>query len=122
MAFDSMQLSACEKNYLVHEKELLAIVRALSKWRFDLLGSNFQIYTDHRTLEHFMTQKDLSRRQAHWQEFLAQYDFEILYIKGEENTVADALSHVEQEETPNVIATMFSIAADEELVDKIRTG
>ncbi len=61
VAFKSMQLTPSEKNYPVHEKELLAIVRALVRWRFDLLGSHFKIFTDHWTLEYFMTQKDLSR-------------------------------------------------------------
>ena len=66
VAFDSMQLKAAEKNYPVHEKELLAIIRALKKWRSDLLGTHFIVYTDHRTLENFDTQKDLSRRQLRW--------------------------------------------------------
>jgi RNase H-like domain found in reverse transcriptase/Reverse transcriptase (RNA-dependent DNA polymerase) len=58
--FDSMQLKDAEKNYLVHEKELLAIICTLKKWCSDLLGTHFYIYTDHRTLENFDTQKDLS--------------------------------------------------------------
>lgn len=94
VAFDSMQLKAVEKNYPVHEKELLAIIRALKKWRSNLLGTQFYVYTDHCTLENFDTQKDLSRRQLCWQEFLLQYDMTITYIHGEDNTVADALSHV----------------------------
>jgi hypothetical protein len=48
----------------------------------------------HRTLENFDTQKDLSRRQLRWQEFLSQYDMSITYIRGEDNTVADALSRL----------------------------
>ncbi len=98
VAFDSMQLKDAELNYPVHEKELLAIVRALKKWRVELLGVHFTVFTDHRTLENFHRQKDLSRRQARWQEFLAQYDFEIKYIQGENNIVADALSRVELDE------------------------
>jgi len=94
VAFDSMQLRNAQLNYPVHEKELLSIVRALKKWRVELLGTPFTVYTDHRTLENFMTQRELSRRQARWQEFLAQYDFTIQYIPGEENTVADALSRL----------------------------
>ncbi|PIL28861.1 hypothetical protein GSI_08907 [Ganoderma sinense ZZ0214-1] len=95
VAFDSAQLKGAELNYPVHEKELLAIVRALKKWRVDLLGVPFEIYTDHRTLENFHRQKDLSRRQACWQEFLSQYDFTIRYIKGEDNVAADALSRID---------------------------
>lgn len=94
VAFDSMTFKGVELNYPVHEKELLAIIRALKKWRVDLLGSPFFIYTDHKTLENFITQKDLSRRQACWMEFMSQFDSKIIYIKGENNTVTDALSHL----------------------------
>ena len=62
-------------------------------WCVDLLGSEFFIYTDHKTLEKFSTQKDLSQRQAQWMEFMSQYDSKIRYIKGEDNSVADVLSH-----------------------------
>lgn len=80
VTFDSMQLKPAEKNYPVHEKELLAIIRALKKWRSDLLSTHFFVYTDHRTLENFDSQKDLSRRQLCWQEFMSQYDLTITYI------------------------------------------
>src|ERR1700683_4860513 len=94
VAFDSMQLKGAERNYPVHEKEMLAIIRALKKWRSDLLGIPIMIYTDHRTLQNFDTQRDLSRQQLRWQEFLSHYDMTIVYIPGEDNTVADALSRV----------------------------
>jgi hypothetical protein len=94
VAFDSMQLKDAQKNYPVHEKEMLAIVCALKKWRSDLLGSEFYVYTDHRTLENFDTQKDLSRQQAHWMEHLSQFDMTIHYICREDNTVVDALSRL----------------------------
>jgi hypothetical protein len=92
VAFNSMQLKGAEKNYPVHEKELLAIIRALKKWHSDLLGTHFYVYTDHRTLKNFDAQKDLSHHQLRWQEFLSQYDVTITYIRGEDNTVTDALS------------------------------
>ena len=47
MAFDSMQLNDAQKRYLVHEKELLAIIRVLKKWRADLLGGPISVFTDH---------------------------------------------------------------------------
>ncbi|KAJ8482180.1 hypothetical protein ONZ51_g5512 [Trametes cubensis] len=94
VAFESAQLRGAELNYPVHEKELLAIVRALRKWRVDLLGVPFTVFTDHRTLENFHKQKELSRRQARWQEFLSQYDYKIEYLPGEQNVAADALSRV----------------------------
>ena len=61
VAYDSRAFKGAELNYPVHEKELLAIIRALAKWRTDLLGYQFEVWTDHRTLEHFNTQRDLSR-------------------------------------------------------------
>ena len=94
VAFDSMQLKGAEKNYPVHERELLAIMRALKKWHLDLLGSEIVVYTNHHTLENFDTQKDLSHCQLHWQELMSQFDMQIVYIKGEDNCVADALSRL----------------------------
>ena len=63
VAYDSMQLNSAKWNYPIHEKELLAIICALKKWCSDLLGSEFVVYTDHRTLENFDTQRDLSKCQ-----------------------------------------------------------
>ena len=124
VAWDSAQLSQAEKNYPTHEKEMLAIVRALKKFRADLLGTNFTVYTDHRTLECFQGQRDLSRRQARWQEFLAEYDFTIEYVKGEENTVADALSRMPEEGGggSEVIATILEISTDPKISEAIRVG
>ncbi|RDB19569.1 Transposon Tf2-11 polyprotein [Hypsizygus marmoreus] len=64
VAFESRQLKGAELHYPVHKQEMLAIMRAVTKWRSDLLGSHIDIYTDHKTLENFNTQRDLSRRQA----------------------------------------------------------
>jgi hypothetical protein len=52
------------------------------------------VFTDHKTLVNFDKQRDLSRRQARWMEFLSQFDFKIVYVKGEDNTVADSLSRL----------------------------
>jgi len=92
VVFDSKPFKGAELNYPVHKKELFAVVQALTKWRSDLLGIPFTALTDHRTLECFTSQKHLSRRQARWMELMQQYEFEIVYIKGDENVVADVLS------------------------------
>jgi hypothetical protein len=123
VAWDSVQLSPAEKNYPTHEKEMLAIVRALKKFRADLLGTNFTVYTDHRTLECFQGQRDMSRRQARWQEALSEYDFNIEYIKGEENTVADALSRMpDEQEEPEVMAAVLSVTTDAKIGEEIKSG
>jgi RNase H-like domain found in reverse transcriptase/Integrase zinc binding domain len=118
-------LKPAEKNYPVHEKELLAIIRALKKWRSDLLGTHFYIYTDHHTLENFDTQKDLSRRQLRWQEFMSQYDLTITYICGEDNTVANALSRLPpncfpDKIPPTVVNAILMIDSDHEILNKIK--
>ena len=94
VAYDSHSFKGAELNYPVHEKELLAIVHALAKWRSELLGYKFKVWTDHCTLEHFGMQRDLSRRQARWMDFMSQYDATIHYLPGEENCTADALSRL----------------------------
>jgi hypothetical protein len=60
VAFESMTLKGAELNYPVHKKELLAILWALRKWKVDLLSSEFLVYTDHKMLLNFNTQKELS--------------------------------------------------------------
>jgi hypothetical protein len=67
VAFDSMTFKAAELNYPVHEKELLAIMRAFRKWKIDLIGSEFSVYTDHKTLLNFESQKNFpGGRLAGW--------------------------------------------------------
>ena len=128
VAWDSVQLSPAEKNYPTHEKEMLAIVRALKKFRSDLLGTHFFVYTDHRTLECFQRQRDLSKRQARWQEFLADYDFSIEYVKGGRNTVADALSRMPEGgeggpvDEPETVAAVLRVTTDPKISAEIRSG
>ena len=92
--YDSCSFKDTELNYPVHEKELLAIIHALKKWKYELLGTEFYVYTDHKTLLNFHTQRDLSQRQARWMKFLSIYDCKFVYVKGEANSVADALSRL----------------------------
>ena len=92
VAFESRKMIPAERNYAAHEKELLAILYALKKWRVYLEGRRFQIQTDHHSLRYLQTQPNLSRRQARWLETLQEFDFEITYLPGKENVVADALS------------------------------
>src|SRR4051794_25451824 len=92
VAFESRQMSPAEKNYAVHEKELLAIVHALKVWRHYLEGQEFAVVTDHQSLWYLQTQDKLNRRQARWVELLQAYHFKILYKPGKTNVVADALS------------------------------
>ncbi|SCZ94157.1 BZ3500_MvSof-1268-A1-R1_Chr12-2g03724 [Microbotryum saponariae] len=88
----SRQYISAEVNYPTHEQELLAVVDALRQWRVNLMGVHFSVLSDHESLKYLKTQENLSKRQARWVERLADYDFDITYIPGGENTVADAMS------------------------------
>lgn len=94
VAFESRKLSPTEKNYAVHELELLSIVHALKTWRCYLEGKFFTVYTDHASLQYLKSQKLLSRRMARWMEFLSIFNFDIKYKPGKLNLVADALSRI----------------------------
>jgi hypothetical protein len=125
IAFALVTLKGTQANYPVHEKELLDIICALTCWRTDPPRSPITIYTDHYTLENFDAQKDLSRRQARWQEFLTHYDHWIIYIKGEDNTVVDALSHLPDsvdDVLPMPAASLLMVGTDPELLKSIILG
>ncbi|MBW0561067.1 hypothetical protein O181_100782, partial [Austropuccinia psidii MF-1] len=95
IAFNSRKLIPAELNYEIHDKELLGIIWALKRWRAFLLSlsSPFEVLTDHSSLQYFMTSKVLTRRQAHWDEFLFEFNFSITYHPGRLATLPDALSH-----------------------------
>ena len=96
IAYFSKTMQAAELNYDIHDKEMLAIILALQEWRAWLEGLQveepFQVYSDHRALEYFMTTKRLSARQARWAELLSRYNFKLAYRAGKSNSRADALS------------------------------
>ncbi|KAL0541114.1 hypothetical protein IC582_021151 [Cucumis melo] len=92
VAYASRQLKIHEQNYPTHDLELAAVVFALKIWKHYLYGEKIQIYTDHKSLKYFFTQKELNMRQRRWLELVKDYDCEILYHPGKANVVADALS------------------------------
>ncbi|MES7588717.1 ribonuclease H family protein, partial [Cutibacterium acnes] len=92
IAYASRQLKEYEQRYPTHDLELAAVVFALKIWRHYLYGEKCEIYTDHKSLKYFFTQKELNMRQRRWLELVKDYDCEILYHPGKANVVADALS------------------------------
>jgi len=84
VAFYSKSLSLVERNYEIHDKEMLAIIRALEEWRHFLEGAchPVEIWTDHKNLEYFMTAKKLNRRQAWWSLYLARFNFKLVHHPG----------------------------------------
>ncbi|KAH9273913.1 hypothetical protein BASA83_003911 [Batrachochytrium salamandrivorans] len=82
-----------ERNYEIYDKELLAIAVCLKNGGiFCKTLSNHSLFSDHKSLEYFMTTKQLTRRQARWAELLSEYDFRLSYRPGSHNGKADHLS------------------------------
>jgi len=81
VAFYNKSLSFVEQNYEIHDKEMLAIIRALEEWRHFLEGVTHpvEIWTDHKNLEYFMMAKKLNRCHAHWSLHLARFNFLLYY-------------------------------------------
>ena len=94
VAFHSKSLNKTERNYEIHDKEMLAIFRKLEVWRHLLEGTQFkfEIWTDHKNLEYFMKAQKLNWRQARWILYLSQFDFTLKHVAGTKMGKADELS------------------------------
>nr|GEY11522.1 retrotransposon protein, putative, Ty3-gypsy subclass [Tanacetum cinerariifolium] len=92
IAYASRQLKPHKENYTTHDLKLGAVVFALKIWRHYLYGTKCIMFTDHKSLQHVLNQKEPNMRQRRWLELLADYDCEIRYHPGKANVVADALS------------------------------
>ncbi|GJS06029.1 putative reverse transcriptase domain-containing protein [Tanacetum coccineum] len=90
ISYASRQLKIHEKNYTTHDLELGAVVFALKIWRHYLYGTKCTVFTDHKSLQHILDQKELNMRQRRWLELLSDYDCDIRYHPGKANVVADA--------------------------------
>lgn len=118
IAYAGRQLKTHEVKYAVHDLELLAVVFALKLWRRHLLGTKFELFTDHKSLKYIFTQKDLNQRQVRWLEFLSSYDLDITYTPGKANVVADALSRRRMAMCNVVEATLYQLVATPTLIDR----
>ena len=94
MAFLSKSLNETERNYKIHDKEMLAIIRGLKNWRHLLEGAcfKFEIWMDHKNLEYFMKVQKLNRRQAQWILYLSRFDFILKHVPGTKMGKANRLS------------------------------
>ncbi|GJU04448.1 putative reverse transcriptase domain-containing protein [Tanacetum coccineum] len=97
IAYASRQLKKHEENYTSHDLELGVVVFALQLWRHYLYGTKCVMYTDHKSLQYILDQKELNMRQRQWIELLSDYDCEIRYHPGKANVVVDALRAMKEE-------------------------
>ncbi|GJX33243.1 putative reverse transcriptase domain-containing protein [Tanacetum coccineum] len=112
IAYASRQLKIHEKNYTTHDLELGAVVFALKIWRHYLYGTKCTVFTDHKSLQHILDQKELNMRQRRWLELLSDYDCDIHYHLGKANVIADALSRKEREPPLRVRALVMTIGLE----------
>ncbi|GJR17853.1 putative reverse transcriptase domain-containing protein [Tanacetum coccineum] len=112
IAYASGQLKIHEKNYTTQDLELGAVVFALKIWRHYLYGTKCTVFTDYKSLQHILNQKELNMRQRRWLELLSDYDCEIRYHPRKANVVVDALSRKERIKPLRVRALVMTIGLD----------
>lgn len=87
-------MAAKHKGLSVYDNVLMSIIFTVTKWQHYLLGRHFVIQTDHRSLQHMLTQKVHSSGQLKWLTKLLAFYYEIRHKKGKDNVAADALSRM----------------------------
>ena len=94
VAYISKSLNETKRNYEIHDKEMLAVIRCLEAWRHFLEGSQskFEVWTDYKNLEYFMSNQKLNHRQARWALYLSRFDFMLKHITGSKIGKANGLS------------------------------
>ncbi|GKC21092.1 putative reverse transcriptase domain-containing protein, partial [Tanacetum coccineum] len=112
IAYGSRQLKVHEENSTTYDLELEAVVFALRLWRHYLYGMKCVVFTDHKSLQYILNQKELNLRQQRWIELLINYDYEIRYHPRKANVVADALSQKERNRPLRVRALMMTVHND----------
>ena len=94
VAYISKSLNEAEKNYKIHNKEMLVIIQCLEAWRHFLeeAKNQFEIWTDHKNLEYFMKAQKLNRRQARWSLYLSRFNFALKHVADKSMGRANSLS------------------------------
>ncbi|GJS10673.1 putative reverse transcriptase domain-containing protein [Tanacetum coccineum] len=108
IAYASQQLKVHEENYETYDLELGAVVFALSLWRHYLYGTKCVVFTNHKSLQYILNQKELNLRQWRWIKLPSDYDCKIRYHPGKANIVVDALSRKERIKPLRVRALMMT--------------
>jgi len=98
-AYHSEKHAPAECNYDIHDKEMLAIIKCLKRWKPELLtlAKPFVILTDHKNLEPFMSKRALTERQVRWSQILSKFNLRLEFRPGSQATIPDALSRREQD-------------------------
>ena len=101
--FYSAKLNTAQRNYPVHEIEMLAGIETML-WHKDILqGVHFKWVTDHKGLVYLLNQKSISGHQARWLEKISSFLFKVVYVPGSKNVVADALSRIYSNDSAGIV-------------------
>ena len=94
VVFILKSLNEAERNYEIHDREMLAIIRCLEEQRHLLKGiqGRFEIWSNHKNPEYFMSSQKLNRRQAQWALYLSRFNFYLKYVLGNSMGQANSLS------------------------------
>ncbi|CAI7793166.1 unnamed protein product [Closterium sp. NIES-53] len=93
IAYESRNLRSAERNYPIHDKEMLAIIHAFKLWRCYLVGTYVTVRTDHKSLKYLRAQPHLILRQVRWLDYMeshfnymeSHFNYRITYKKGANN-------------------------------------
>nr|GEZ31287.1 putative reverse transcriptase domain-containing protein [Tanacetum cinerariifolium] len=110
--YAARQLKVHEKNYTTHVLELGAVVFTLKTWKHYLYETKCTVFTDHKSLQHILVQKELNIRQRRWLDLLSDNDCDIHYHTGKANVVTDTLSKKVREPPLRVRALVMTIGLD----------
>jgi len=122
-AFISKTFSPAERNYEIYDRELLAMVRALTEWRHYIHGSTHSttIHCDHKNLTYWRSPQRLNRRQARWHLFVSEFDLELVHVAGTKMFQSDALSrrpdHIPEKDDDNEDITILPDSLFINLID-----
>ena len=116
IAFHSQVLKGRSLVLSTYEKEFLAVVVAVQKWRHYLVGKPFVIKTDQQSVKYLLDQRVGTRAQQRWITKLLGYNFLVEYKKGKENVVVEALSRQGEESMDVSTADLFSAEGDESIL------
>ena len=120
IAYESRKLRPAEKNYSPYDGELLALVHCLRIFRPYVHGKKVIVRTDQKALKWLLEQKTMSRRQYRWLDDIQSICPELSWIKGSENTIADALSRRPQEQEVGVQVNVIDDPTNLSFYDQVR--
>ena len=130
--------NGAERNYDVHDRELLAFVHAIQHWEHYLLSIPFEWHTDHRNLTYFMEKQDLTSRQHRWSQVMSQYNYTPHHREGKKMYLTDPMSRqiqhkvgeADDEQNKQILvidpdrirymSTQTVLLKEEDLLDRIR--